>query len=106
MQTNFQSIEGFLHEVEKRAAADDLAENLVRIQIETQERNRSLNEFFLRAGFRDRCGDLYQIVKACGREPPDQGKESGSQVAVSTESFLRHKLEKLMIEVREGEMVG
>lgn len=105
MQTNLQTESGFVTEVEALVEANELF-GPVRLQIEEEEQNRSLKVFYVRAGCRDVAGEIYNFLKCCGREPPDQGRESGAQVAKSLESWLRERLEKLNVKVREGAIVG
>lgn len=106
MQINFSSPVSFLAEVEARKEQDDLAENLVRLQLEPEEKNRALKEFWLRAAFLDQMGNLYQFIENCGREPPDRDQPSGAAEAHKLEAFLRNKLMALGITIREGCFVG
>jgi hypothetical protein len=103
----FQSIEDFIEEL-KAIGDDGLADRVIRVQVEQQEQNQTLTQYWLRAGYMTADGDLHELVLDCGMSPVrvNSGMTPGDEVSVTLQSNLSERLKEMGLEIRRGAYVA
>ena len=104
MQVNFNSPQAFIRECLAIKKNGELADDLVRIEIETEGTHGK--KYTLIAGFVDSFQTLYQFHQSCGMTPAAHGQESGEDVANRLKRSLAEPLEADGVEIREGTFIG
>lgn len=100
----FQNEDDFLEELRFDVADELILQEMVRVQIDREPVNPSVDRFFVRAAYMTNDADLKQVRIDCGVSPARaaSGERDGAEAAKELEAHLKEELARLGIQVRRG----